>query len=264
MNIIDFHTHAFPDAVAEVAIPKLSVDGITPHLDGKIASLLKSMDQAGVERSMVCSIATKPDQFGPILKWSKAIASERLIPFPSVHPGDPEAAERIARIKAEGFLGVKMHPYYQSFVVDEERMFPFYEAVQAAGLILLVHAGFDIAFPRDRVCDPIRFAHVAERFPALKIVVAHMGAWDDWEETRKHLLGKPVYVDLSFFLNSVPEEIGREFLLAHPADKLLFGTDSPWTDQRREIQRVLDLGLDEKLTRAILYENARALLDSVN
>jgi len=86
-GIIDFHAHAFPDALAERAIAHLEKEGnAKAFLDGKVSSLLASMDSAGIERAVVCSIATKPEQFAPILKWSREIASQRIIPLPSVHP----------------------------------------------------------------------------------------------------------------------------------------------------------------------------------
>lgn len=90
-GIIDFHTHAFPDALADGAVKVLQQKGgIAVHLGGRISSLLESMDRLGVEKSVVCSIATKPSQFEPILAWSKKIRSERIIPFPSLPPTDWE------------------------------------------------------------------------------------------------------------------------------------------------------------------------------
>ena len=96
-GIIDFHTHAFPEELAERAMKALLEEGkkksdVTAHLDGRVSSLLSSMDRNNIEKSIVCSIATKPSQFEPILAWSQKIRSDRLVPFPSLHPDDPEAA----------------------------------------------------------------------------------------------------------------------------------------------------------------------------
>ena len=160
-RIIDFHAHAFPDAVAEKAMPKLEGEAnLKAALDGKVGSLLASMDRAGIAQSVVASIATKPGQFDAILRWSREIASDRLVPFPSVHPEDTDVAGRVRAIADAGFRGVKMHPYYQDFKVDEARLWPFYRAVRGEGLVLLLHTGFDIAYPHDRVADPVRVARV--------------------------------------------------------------------------------------------------------
>lgn len=111
LKIIDFHAHAFPDSVAAAAVPALAEKGqVTPCLDGRIDTLLAAMDQAGVEKSVLCSIATRPGQFESILNWSKAIRSERIIPFPSFHPESPEALAEIRIIAAAGFRGSRCIP----------------------------------------------------------------------------------------------------------------------------------------------------------
>jgi len=260
VRIIDFHAHAFPDAVAEKAVPTLQEKArLSTALDGTISSLLKSMDEAGIEITVVSSIATKPKQFGSILNWSKKTASDRLVMFPSVHPADPEAADRVRIVRDEGFKGVKMHPYYQQYDLDDEAVFPVYEALQKCGLVLLSHTGFDFAFPRDRIADPVRIARVIERFPDLTFVASHLGAWEDWDEVRKHLLGRPVYMELSFSLDYFGDG-AREFILGHPADYVLFGTDSPWAAQQETVEGVRALDLGEEWERKIFSGNAARLL----
>lgn len=259
--ILDFHTHAFPDALAERAMAMLEQGGsIQARLDGKVSSLLRSMDDAGIETSVVASIATKPEQFPSILKWSKAIASARLIPFPSVHPDDPQAAEGIRLIAAEGLQGIKLHPYYQAFDLGEERMLPIYEALARSGLILLCHTGFDFAFPHVRRCDPPRILKIVERFPELKLVTSHLGGWRDWDRVRECLLGKPIYMEISFSIELLGDGPARDLLLAHPQDYLLFGTDSPWAGQKETVAAVRRLGLGAGLEARTFSENARRLL----
>jgi predicted TIM-barrel fold metal-dependent hydrolase len=263
MPVIDFHTHAFPEALAARAVPKLAgAADVKAKLDGRISSLLKSMDEAGIERSVICSIATKPEHFGPILKWSQEIASERIVPLASVHPADPLAAQRVRAVARAGLRGIKLHPYYQSFDLDEERALPIYEAAQECGLIVLCHTGFDIAYPRDRKCDPARTARVIELFPKLALVTSHLGAWEDWDEVRKYLLGKPVYMETSFSIPYLGRPAAKALIEAHPPEYLLFGTDSPWADQKAGIAEIRSLRLPAELEERILYENARRLLDS--
>jgi hypothetical protein len=260
--IIDFHAHAFPDQVAAAAVPALAEKGrVTPCLDGRIDSLLASMDRAGVEKSVLCSIATRPGQFASILAWSQAIRSERLIPFPSFHPESPEALENIRIIGAEGFKGIKMHPYYQSFSIDEERLFPFYEAISAAGLILVMHTGFDIGFPREDIAGPARIRRVIERFPELKFVATHLGAWEMWDQVRELLTGHRIYMDISFSLQYLSTAQARALLLAHPADRLLFGSDSPWACQEEVAGMLRALRLGTELEERIFRRNALELLD---
>ncbi|MFZ5775687.1 MAG: amidohydrolase family protein [Thermodesulfobacteriota bacterium] len=260
-RIIDFHAHAFPDQVAPQAIPTLEKIGqVTATHDGTIAGLLNTMDSAGILASIICCIATRPSQFDAILAWSQAIRSERIIPFPSFHPEAEDALTQISRIREAGFLGIKMHPYYQGFVLDEERMLPLYERISEEGLILVMHTGFDIGFPRERIANPARIVEVVERFPELKFVATHFGAWELWDEVETLLIGRSVYLDLSYALHLLTPERARKMVLAHPADRILFGTDSPWADQREVLTQLAALGLDQERTERILWRNATELL----
>lgn len=260
-GIIDFHTHAFPDEIAERAITILEREGnIKARLNGKVSSLLSSMDAKGIEKSIVCSIATKPSQFDSILSWSKKIRSERIIPFPSFHPDD-NFKERISAISGEGFLGVKFHPYYQDFNIDEERLFPIYEEIIRNNLILVMHTGFDFAFPRIRKADPSKISKIKELYPELRLVTTHLGAWDDWDEVEKHIIGKDIFMEVSFSLELLNKEQARNIILRHPSTHILFGTDSPWTDQGETLLLLKGLGLGEEREKMILRENSQKLLN---
>ncbi|MBN2532388.1 MAG: amidohydrolase family protein [Spirochaetales bacterium] len=259
--IIDFHTHAFPDHIAERAIAALEAGcNVKTRHKGTISSLLASMDDAGIDISVICSIATKPLQFDPILAWSKQITSKRIIPFPSLHPADPDPAEKVKIIHEEGFKGIKLHPYYQEFSIDEERMFPVYEACERHRLLLVCHTGFDIAFPRDRIADPEKIEYIASRFPGLLFVSTHLGGWYDWDEVEKHLTGKPRYMEISFSLEELPGTRAKELITRHPPGYLLFGTDSPWTDQTRAVKLLKALHLEPETEENIFYRNAAQLL----
>lgn len=263
-GIIDFHTHAFPDELAKRAMKMLEEEGgIRASLDGTVSSLLRSMDKHGIEKSLVCSIATKPSQFDTILKWSRKIGTDRIIPLPSLHPHDPQAAERVSQIKGEGFKGIKFHPYYQDFSVDDERLFPVYEKICRENLIVVVHTGFDFAFKKIRKADPARIMRVLDRFPDIKLVTTHLGAWDDWDEVEKHIAGKRIYMEISFSLEYLDKEVARKIILHHPEDYVLFGTDSPWTDQGSTLALLKGLDLGQEREELILRENALRLLNSV-
>jgi predicted TIM-barrel fold metal-dependent hydrolase len=261
-GIVDFHTHAFPDALAPRAMKALceGAPEAKAFHDGTVGGLLKSMDKAGIERSVICNIATRPSQFEPIIKWSKEIAAERIIPFCSIHPEDPDAIANISAIKAAGFKGIKMHPYYQDFYLDETRMMPIYEQTSREGLILVMHCGYDIAFPHVRRCDPARIRKVKELFPDLKFIATHMGAWQQWDEVAAQLVGQPVYIEISFAMELLPPEEAREILTRHDENYLLFGTDSPWTDQSNALRLLKKLKLPHIRLEKLLWRNANNLL----
>jgi len=259
--IIDFHTHAFPDTVAAKAIPVLSKEGnITAHTQGTTESLLASMDWAGINASVICSIATRPSQFEPILKWSASIQSSRLIPLPSIHPADPDIVTRVFQVKEAGFLGIKMHPYYQDFFLGEERLTPLYKALSEAGLFLVVHCGYDIAFPRTRRSDPSQILALQQRFPDLKLITTHFGGWDIWDEVEETLIGKEIFMEISFALAYLSDYQALRMFNNHPANYLLFGSDSPWDDQSTALQRLRKLPISDDLINSITGENASRLL----
>jgi uncharacterized protein len=253
---------AFSDALAPRAMQTLLAEapGIKAYLDGTVGALLRSMDRCGIEKSVVCCIATKPEQFEPILRWCMEIRSERLIPFPSVHPADPACPDRIRRIRAEGFRGLKLHPFYQDFFADEERMFRLYEEAARQDLLLVMHTGYDIAFERVRRADPEKLLGIAETFPDLKLVTTHLGAWQQWDEVQRYLLGRPIYMEMSFALEDLGPDRAREMILGHPDGYLLFGTDSPWTDQAATLALLENLRLPPEKLPGILAGNALRLL----
>ena len=257
---IDFHTHAFPDDLAHEAIEELEQGEAEAHLDGTTDDLLDSMDRAGVERSIICCVATKPEQFTSIMEWCRNIRTPRLIPFPSVHPDDPHAVEHVREVADAGFRGMKLHAYYQDFTVDDEDLFPIYEELQKQDLTLVAHAGFDFAFDADRRAEPRRIAAVAERFPGLPIVASHLGGWKDWDQVVEHIVGRDIYMETSFGAELLGLERTREILMEHPANRLLFGTDSPWTDQARAVELIESMDLPSERERMLLRRNAIRLL----
>jgi len=263
MRAVDFHAHAFPDGLAPRALSRIEgLSGIISVLDGSISALLASMDAAGIEQSVILSIATRPAQYASILAWSKKVVSNRIIPFPSVSPADPQAAENVRVAAEEGFRGLKFHPYYQDFDLDDEEMDPVYAAMEERGLICICHTGFDHAYPFVRRADPSRVRNVLQRFPRLAFVATHLGAWRDWERAEKELPGANLWIDTSYSLEFMSPEDARRLILCFPSDRVLFGSDSPWADQGRSLALLKSLSLGASREEAITSANARALLDN--
>ena len=262
MGIVDFHTHAFPDGLAGRAIAALEASSgdWKAVLDGRVASLLTSMDLAGIEQSVVCPIATGPHQFPGILSWCQAVRSPRIVPLGSVHPASEDAIGQIDQIVSAGLVGIKLHPMYQDFTVDEPRMDALYEAIADRGLLLVLHCGQDIAYPGLDIAAPRRIAAVAQRHPTLRLVATHLGGWRMWEEVRRCLLGKPVLMETSFAVREMAPPEAAELIRAHGVSRVLFGTDSPWAGQADELALLRRLPLSSAEQRAILEDNPRRVL----
>lgn len=259
--VVDFHAHCFPDELAGRAIPALAARArIQPALDGTVADLKKSMKKAGVGRSVVLSIATRPSQTESINNWCAAIQDSEITAFGSIHPEYAEWKSELERIKDLGLKGIKLHPDYQEFFVDEERMFPIYEKAFELGQIVLFHAGLDIGLPGPYHCTPERLLKVVKAFPGGKIVAAHMGSYSYWDDVERLLVGEDIYFDTSYSLGKMDDEQAKRIIENHGYEKILFGTDSPWSGQEEEIARLKRLGLDGEIEAAILGGNAERLL----
>ena len=264
MDIIDFHTHAFPDSLADRAIATLEKEADyvwRAKLDGRVSSLLTSMETAGIQRSVVCPIATKPEQFDGILDWCLSIRSERIEPLASIHPDATDVAAQVRRVADAGLIGLKLHPMYQQFDLDEPRLDRLYAAVAESGLLVVFHCGHDIAFPGSLQAHPHRVAAVMDRHPKLRVVATHLGGFRAWDEVREHLMGRDLWLETSFSLAWMDAAEAVEIMRTHGTERLLFGTDSPWADQAEELQRMRDLPLSDEEAAAILGGNATGLLN---
>lgn len=260
-SIIDFHTHAFPDFLAEKAVDTLEKHAnMKAVTGGTVADVLALMDRNGVDKAVVLSIATKVEQTASILKWSRSIASDRIVPFASVHPESPTLAEDVEAVARAGLKGIKLHPLYQEFYVDEPRAFPVYEAIRDAGLILLCHAGYDMGFGDDDLASPERFVPVVERFPDLKLVLAHLGGWRRFDVFLERLAGSNVTIDTSFAHGWCPSDLLEKILSRHGADRIVFATDTPWMSMADQIAYVRSFPIADEDKAKILYGNAAALL----
>jgi hypothetical protein len=261
MKIIDAHTHAFPDPLAARAMASLQEHCPWQAVgNGTVGALLASMDVAGVDVALLCTIATKPDQPAGILAWCRKTASPRLVPLPSVHPATPDVAGWMRRIADEGFVAIKLHPQYQDIEADDPRMDAIYAAAEETRLVVQSHCGRDIAFPPDDDrAAPRRFAAVLRRHPGLRLVCTHLGGWRMWDEVQQHLLGSATYLETSFSLEELGPQRALEMIRHHGTGRVMFGTDWPWQDQQTAVRQVSELDLTPAERDAILSTNARTL-----
>lgn len=261
--MIDFHVHTFVDAVAKKAIPQLirNAGGVRPVYSGAVSDLKPALRRFGMEKAVVLNIATNPHQQKKVNDFAiSLVGDDMLVPFGSVHPDSPDALEELDRLKAAGIKGVKLHPDYQHFFVDEKRMFPIYEHIAALGLITVFHAGVDIGFPRPVHCEPQRLLSVLDCFGDAPVVAAHFGGWLLWDDVLRELCGTKLYFDSAFSSGRMPPDYAREIISAHGADRVLLGSDMPWSSSADEANFIRSLGLSQADEAKILSNNAKKLL----
>lgn len=259
--IIDFHTHCFPDRLALRAMETLqhASGGISIYTDGTAAGLLRRMDEDGVDRAVVLNIATNAHQQTSVNDFAASIRSDRLISFGSVHPDAPNALEELDRIASLGLRGIKFHPEYQNFRVDDEKMRPIYQKISRLGLPVVFHAGYDLGFAGPANCSPARLSR-ALRWLDTTVVAAHWGALADWESVTSTLCGLPLFFDTSFGKGTIPLPAAKKIVERHGTDKILFGSDCPWHAPKMDLDFLDLLELSESEKEAILHKNAEKIL----
>jgi predicted TIM-barrel fold metal-dependent hydrolase len=238
--IIDAHTHIYPDRVAEKAVSTIlgnTRGQVDAHTDGTYDNLLSSMETAGVDLSIVLTVATSREQGCGILKWLKQMIDRtpQMIYFGSVHPYDPNNKDVIREMKEMGIQGLKFHPAYQCFPADSAEAYKVFEEALKNDLILYFHSGFDISIPDSDHASIERFAKVLSDFAGAKIIMAHAGGDGEWERILDLYGDKKCYYDTSFVLEKMLLDENAKELYRQNEDYFIFGTDSPWRDQKKYV-----------------------------
>ena len=276
--IIDFHTHTFPDKIADAALTSLRAASHTcSFTNGTVSGLRESMKTASIDLSVVLPVATNPKKVQSINDLSAALTDkDGLIYFACIHPEPENAVEEMRRIAGLGLKGVKIHPVYQGVDIDDIRYLRILDAAAENDLIVVTHNGDDIGFPGVVHCTPRMARNALKQVGGVKLVLAHMGGWKNWSEVADALIDTSAYLDTAFSLGSLvqsepkhysPEEeklLSEEafcsLVRAFGSHRILFGTDSPWSDQKREVDAISELPLTAEEKQEIFFENAKRLL----
>lgn len=268
--IIDFHTHIFPDKIAAKAIPNLaSVIHLEPSMNGTIDGLKASMERSHVEISVVHPIVTKPQQFESILQFAVHVnetcaegPGPRLISFASIHPLSEDYKAQLHLIKREGFSGIKLHPNYQGLHFDDIRYMRIIDKASELGLSVLTHAGYDPYTPEEEFCTPDMALRVLGEVKPPKLILAHMGSNENYDEVEEKLCGRQVYLDTAYSIMHMSQEQFERMVHLHGARRILFGTDAPWTYQKSCVERLQSYtGISQEEKKLIFCQNAKLLLN---
>ena len=280
--IIDIHTHTFPDKIAAATLDKLKhLSHTIPFTDGTAAGLAASMARAGVDRSVVMPVATSPRQVPHVndasARMNELGAQTGVLSFGCIHPDFDGWKEELARVRDLGLKGIKLHPQYQDTDFDDPRYLRILDRCGELGLVVLTHAGLDIGMPGKDNCSPEMVLRALRQTGPVKLVLAHMGGWRQWDRVEALLPGTGVYLDTSFSLGEItPLDDGHyrpgdlplldeaaflRMVRRFGPDRILFGTDSPWDDQETALARLRALPLEKSELDAILGGNARKLLE---
>ena len=264
--VIDFHTHIFPDAIAKRTIEKLEeISGTRADTDGTKAGLISKMEKDGIDLSVILPVVTKPSQFETVNAFAKELCREkRLRSFGGIHPECENIPEKIKHIKSLGLRGVKIHPDYQGAFIEDERYAVILSECIKNDLYVVTHSGKDPLSPDCVHCTPVGILSLLAKAGAENakphLILAHIGANFMWEETQRLLVGKPVYFDLSCSLRKIDKDLLLKIIKTHGADKILFASDSPWSDPKKDLDYFNALPLESEEKEMILYKNALKIL----
>ncbi len=280
IRIIDFHTHTFPEKIAERALDQLSKDsGTKPFTGGTVQELQASMQEAGVDLSVVLPVVTNPAKVAHInvtaAKQNITVDETGILSFAGIHPEADNYRILLTVAKRLGFRGIKLHPDYYRIAFNDIRTKRIVDFASELDLIVVTHAGTDIGLYPPVYCTVDMVADVIADVHPTKLVAAHMGGWNNWEEVPERLAGRDVRIDTAFSIGEIAwltpdsakygfrqlsDEKFVELVHAMGADRVLFATDSPWAEQKDYVNRISNLPFTEEEKRMIFAENAKRLL----
>jgi hypothetical protein len=266
---IDVHVHLHPERLARVITEVFARDGwhmAHPWDPSKVADTLAGH---GVERFCFFSYAHKPNMSRALNAWIAATAHAipAGIPVGTVHAGDDDPVTVADEALDAGVRGFKFHLSVQRFRADDARLLPFYERVVERKAFLIVHAG---TMPyRDAFTGLDGFRALMRRFPGLRVIVAHMGAFDTEAFLSMTAEFPNLYLDTTMtltplanrYVGAVEEAIPTAWL-EHYQDRVMLGSDFPLIPYAYEEERsfVTRRALSAPVARKILYENAARFL----
>ena len=182
-RVADAHAHIYPGKIAEKATANvgrfydIEMEEVgLPHI------LSEEGKAAGIDRYLVCSVATKVEQVESINRFiaEKCAKYPAFIGLGAWHQDVADIEGELDRIQALGLRGIKLHPDFQCFNIDDDRMLPVYEACMRRGMVVLFHTGDD----RTDFSSPRRLANVLEKLPEFVCIAAHLGGYREWADAR--------------------------------------------------------------------------------
>ena len=265
--IIDMHTHIFPEKIAARTIEILKKgieeqqgEAFPAYTDATISGLRQQMRREEVAVSVVLPIATKITQTPTINAYAKSIRSADVISFASLHPMQEDWEEVLEGIREDGFVGIKLHPEFQRVRVDARETIRIVKKAEELGLYVVFHAGSDVGIAPPVHSTPLHFKHLLEECSGRNVIAAHMGGFQMWDEAERLLVGTPIYMDLAVVPRFMDAKQCRCMIRAHGADKILFGSDSPWERPAQVLRYLEGMNLTAEEMDQITHKNAMGIL----
>ena len=260
MYFIDFHCHVYPGAIASKAADNVRqfYNGLgNPAIDGSVQTLLDRGTKAGVEKFVILPVAVNPTRTRHINDFilEQAAREPRFFGYGTVHAAMENLTGEVQYIMDKGLRGLKMHPDYQLFAIDDPRMFPVYEMI-GEKLPIVFHMGDQ----RYSYSHPQKLRKVLELFPRLQVIAAHFGGYTMYETAAELLHDKNCFFDVSSSLMFMEEGVAERYITNYGADRFVYGSDFPMWDPVTEMERFLRLKLTDDQKEQIAHITAEGIL----
>ena len=258
MKIIDCHTHIYPDAIAGKAAASIrEFYGLGEEkIDGTAGELIRRGDAAGISEFVVLPVGMKPAQVHHVNTFilDQLEHQPRFWGLGTVHAAMEDLTEEVAWILDSPLRGIKMHPDFQRFPIDDPRLFPAYDMLRGKKPVM-----FHTGDPRYDYSHPARVKRLLELFPDLQVVAAHFGGYSVYEEAHEALKDTTCVFDVSSSLMFLPEGMAERYINSYGAERLMFGSDFPLWDPGVEVRRFLQLKLTPEQTEQIAHRTAEEI-----
>ncbi len=263
MNI-DAHTHAFHPKIAGKVLKQLNGHyNITPKGTGIIDDLLERASKSGIDKVVVHTAATSPDQVTAANDWAIHLNShyDRVIAFGSMHPDYPDPESEFRRLEENNIKGLKFHPDFQGFFMDDPKFKSVMELIEDR-FVLMFHVG-DKNPPEKNPSCPKKLLALRLDFPKPVIIAAHLGGYLHWEWSLEYLAGRDIFFDTSSSMPYIRRDTLKALLNRHSKDRILFGSDYPLFDPGEEMKLLKETaGLNDTQMEEIL-ENTTPIFQDI-
>ena len=261
-KIINAHCHIYPEKIASKAVIGIrDFYDLDMSLDGTVDGLIKDGERIGVTHYLIHSVATTPKQVKSINEFiSQSVKSnpDLFTGFGTLHPKSTNIQGDLEYLLELGLKGVKLHPDFQRFALNDEKSFEIGRLVSRADVPMLIHTG-DFRY---NYSNPEQLKPFLDEFPNLTVIGAHFAGWSIWEDACKQLHDyENLYVDLSSSLYALSPETVLNLIHDYGSDKVLWGTDYPMWDSVNEMEYFEKIDLNKNEKSQILYKNASKLLN---
>ena len=168
---------------------------------------------------------------------------------------EEQISEEVDWCIKNGFKGVKLHPDFQKFNIDDESAQRFYRII-GDRLPILFHTGDD----RYDYSKPWRLAAMAKKYSNVNFIGAHFGGYRCWDDAEVYKGLDNVYFDTCSSLPFITPERAKSLIDLLGEEKFFFATDFPMWDVKGELDRFFSIQLSDCAREKILAENIKNLL----